>query len=208
MLGAGETRVELSPDDAAPMRSVLVYDPIGTKLDHPGAAPLRDPNARHRASRRRRVTESFEIARDEPTSAGLPGGPVRLLERRADGALAVLGESRLFDAATRVADVDTIAVGTADGVTGTRERRELTVDDDAPAPRRGVRDHDRRTRARTRSTSLLREHLYRGQNWTLAYQAAADAAKEGPQQISMRTTRSGEVGEAQGPVRGGVHLGQ
>ena len=33
---------------------------------------------------------------------------------------------------------------------------------------------------------VIREHLYRGQNWTLAYQSAV-AAKEGPQQISLRT---------------------
>jgi hypothetical protein len=33
---------------------------------------------------------------------------------------------------------------------------------------------------------VIREHLYRGQNWTLAYQSAP-AAKEGPQQISLRT---------------------
>jgi hypothetical protein len=34
---------------------------------------------------------------------------------------------------------------------------------------------------------LVREHLYRGQNWTLAYHSAPEAAKEGPQQISLRT---------------------
>jgi hypothetical protein len=34
---------------------------------------------------------------------------------------------------------------------------------------------------------LLREHLYRGQNWTLAYDSATSAAKEGAQQIALRT---------------------
>ena len=33
---------------------------------------------------------------------------------------------------------------------------------------------------------LVREHLYRGQNWTLAYHSAAAAAKEGAQQIALR----------------------
>jgi len=33
---------------------------------------------------------------------------------------------------------------------------------------------------------VVREHLYRGQNWALAYRSAPIAAKEGPQQISMR----------------------
>jgi hypothetical protein len=34
---------------------------------------------------------------------------------------------------------------------------------------------------------VVREHLYRGQNWTLAYQPAP-AVKEGSQQIALRTT--------------------
>jgi hypothetical protein len=33
---------------------------------------------------------------------------------------------------------------------------------------------------------VIREHLYRGQNWTVAYQSAP-AAKESAQQISLRT---------------------
>jgi len=185
-LGDGETRVELlAGDPPREMRSVLVYDPVGTRLDHPGAAPIADPALGADAAGATRVTESFEIERAGHTTAGLPAGPVRLLERRPDGSLAVLGESHLFDAASRVADVDTVAVGTADGVTGRRERRDwskdgdqkrfseeflLTVDNARPRP----------------IDVVIREHLYRGQNWTLAYQSAL-AAKEGPQQISLRT---------------------
>jgi hypothetical protein len=111
---------------------------------------------------------------------------VRLLERRSDGAIAVLGESRVFDAASRVAEEDTVAVGVADGVTGRRERRELTLDED----RKRLVEEFVITIANTRPRPVevvLREHLYRGQNWTLAYQTAADAKKEGPQQISLRT---------------------
>ena len=33
---------------------------------------------------------------------------------------------------------------------------------------------------------LVREHLYRGQNWTLAYHSALAASKEGAQQIALR----------------------
>jgi hypothetical protein len=184
-LGDGETRVELlAGDPPRTMRSVLVYDPIGTRLDHPGAAPIADPALGADAAGATRVTESFEIDRTGHTTAGLPAGPVRLLERRPDGSLAVLGESHLFGAATRIAGVDTVAVGTADGVTGRRERRDwakdtdqkrfseeflLTIDNARPRP----------------IDVVIREHLYRGQNWTLAYQSAA-AAKEGPQQISLR----------------------
>jgi hypothetical protein len=184
-IGAGETRVELMPATARSMRSVLVYDPIGSKLDNPGAAPLRDARLGLDPPPSTRVTESFEVARDVIASAGLPAGPVRLLEHRSDGSLVVLGESRLFEATARVANVDTIAVGTADRVTGSRERRELTIDDEN---RRIVEefvltlDNQREAPA----SVLVREHLYRGQNWTLAYHSASEASKEGPQQIALR----------------------
>ncbi|HEY6175884.1 MAG TPA: hypothetical protein VIX73_15625, partial [Kofleriaceae bacterium] len=131
-----------------------------------------------------RVSESFEIDRD-PAARGLPGGAVRLLERRPDGSLELLGESRLFGAATRVADVDTVSIGTARGVVGHRERRDWAKDDD----QRRFSEEFLVTidNARPRPVDLvLREHLYRGQNWTLAYQSVA-AVKEGPQQIALRT---------------------
>jgi len=186
-LGDGETRVELlAGDPPRKMRSVLVYDPIGTRLDHPGSAPVSDPALGVEAVVPERITESFEIDRDERATRGLPAGPVRLLERRTDGSLAILGQARLFDVATRVAGVDTVPIGTAGGVLGHRERRDygkdnnqkrfseefmVTIDNARPEP----------------VDIVIREHLYRGQNWTLAYQSAP-AAKEGPQQISLRTS--------------------
>lgn len=185
-LGTGETRVELMPGDPPRrLHSVLVYDPIGTKLDHGGSAPNRDPALGVIPPAGSRVTESFEVMRPEGTSSGLPGGPVRLLERRADGSLAVLGETRVFEAATRVADKDTIAIGTAAGVTGKRERRELTIDDDGKRMVEELVVTVTNTRA-TPVEVVVREHLYRGQNWTLAYRSALEADKEGPQQIAMR----------------------
>lgn len=182
----GETRVALMAPSPRRMSSVLVYDPIGTKLDNQGAAPLSDARLGIDPPAPTRVTESFEVARDPVASAGLPAGPVRLFERRADGSLVLLGESRLFEATARVANVDTIAIGSADGVTGSRERRELTIDEEN---RRLVEEFvitlvNRRAAS---ASVLVREHLYRGQNWTLAYHNAAAAAKEGPQQIALRT---------------------
>jgi len=186
-LADGDTRIELlSNSPAHRMRSVLVYDPIGTKLDHIGAAPTREQDLGVRPPASSRVTESFEVERDSKAAQGLPAGPVRLLERRTDGSLAVLGEARLFDVATRVAAVDTIPIGSADGVTGKRERREITIDDDT---KRLVEEFVV-TLESSRPTPVevvIREHLYRGQNWTLAYRSIGDAEKEGPQQISMRT---------------------
>jgi hypothetical protein len=186
VLGAGETRVELLGEVTRAMNSVLVYDPIGTGLDHTGSAPLVEPWLGVEEKASTRVSENFEVARDRTASAGLPAGPVRLLEAKPDGALSVLGEARLFDAATRVADVDTIAVGTAEGVIGKRERRELTVSEDGSRVTEEFVITIDNARAYPASV-LLREHLYRGQNWTLAFHSVADAVKEGPQQIAMRT---------------------
>jgi len=183
-LAAVDSHVPLVEATSLRMHAVLVYDPIGTRLDLPSSAPSRDPNLGVRPLPSTHVVESFEVARDETTSAHLPAGPVRLLERRADGSLLLLGESRLFEASTRAAAVDTIAVGTADGVSAHRERRELTIDDDN---KRVVEefaiaiDNDRAQPARV----LIREHMYRGLNWHLAYPAAPVAEKEGDQQIAL-----------------------
>jgi len=185
---AGETRVEIAGISAPrAMHSVLVYDPIGTRLDNASAIPAREDKLGIEPAPPTRITESFEIQRDERAAAGLPAGPVRLLERRADGALGVLGESRLFDAATRVADVDTIAIGTAEGVVGHRERRELTIDED----RRHLTEEFVITLDNARDHEvgvLVREHLYRGQNWNVAFESTRRPQKEGAQQFSMRST--------------------
>lgn len=182
-LGDGQTRVELLGDVTRPMHATLVYDAIGTGHDHTGSSPLTDDLELEPG---KRVSETFEVTRDRRASAGLPAGPVRLLEARADGSLSVLGEARLFDAATRVAEVDTIAVGTAEGVTGKRERRELTVSEDATRITEELVITIDNARAHPVRV-LVREHLYRGQNWTLAFHSSPEAVKEGPQQIAMRT---------------------
>lgn len=185
VLDRGETRVELVPPSLRPMRSVLVYDPIGTKLDNASGHPLRDDRLGVETPPARRVNESLEIARDTKAGVGLPAGPVRLFERRANGSLVLVGQSRLFEATARVATADTIPIGTAEGVTGWRERRELTIDDEN---RRLVEEFvitldNQRPRP---ASVLVREHLYRGQTWTLAYHSAPAAAKEGAQQIALR----------------------
>lgn len=186
VLGAGQTRVELLGEVTRTMNAVLVYDPIGTGLDHTGSAPLIDEWLGAEEKTSTRVSENFEVVRDKAAIEGLPAGPVRLLEGKPDGSLSVLGEARLFDAATRVAAVDTIAVGTAEDVTGKRERRELTISEDGSRVTEEFVITIDNKRAYPVGV-LLREHLYRGQNWTLAFHSTPDAVKEGPQQIAMRT---------------------
>jgi hypothetical protein len=188
-LDQGETRVDL-PGISAPhaMRSVLVYDPIGTSHDNPGATPVRDVELGVSPPASTQVSESFEIARDAATTAGLPAGPVKLYEDAPSGALALLGQSRLFDDATRVAPVDTIPIGTAAGVTAHRERRDLTIEDDARRHRVTEEFVITVDNARDRPVDVLvREHLYRGQTWLIAYESTNHPEKEGAQQIALRT---------------------
>jgi hypothetical protein len=184
-LDSGETRVELLPGDRPRQaRAVLVYDPVGTKLDHSGSVPIRDPKLGIDAHTPD-VKESLEIVRPARTNDGLPGGVARLLERRPDGSLVLLGESRLFESATNIAAVDIVELDTASGVRGHRERRDFTVDDDR---RRLVEEFELKI-ANTRAYPIdivLREHLYRGQNWALAYSTGSGAKQDGAQQISLR----------------------
>jgi hypothetical protein len=188
-LPLGDTQLEL-PGISAPraMKSVLVYDPIGTSHDSPGSIPVRDANLGVVPPAPTQVSESFEIARDPIASDGLPAGAAKLYERGDDGALALLGEARLFDEATRVATVDTIPVGTALGVTGHRERRDLEVQDDELAHRLTEEFVITVDNARDRPVEVLvREHLYRGETWLIAYESTNNPAKEGAQQIALRT---------------------
>jgi len=186
VLTPGETRVALVEGQPRRMHAVLVYDPIGTRFDNTGPIPLRDPALGLTAPASPKVSESLEISRDEHETGGLPAGPVRLLERRDDGSLSLIGESRLFDAETRRSNVDTIAIGTADSVTGKRERRELT---DEESRHRLVEEfviEIDSTRARPVDV-LVREHMYRGQTWALAFWSVDDVRQEGAQSITLRT---------------------
>lgn len=178
----GELRVPLIEDTRRTLATALVFDPVGTALDRKADAPDRDASLGARQTSTR-VTESYEIRRDAQT-VGLPGGPARLLERGPDGKLTLVAEARLFDASTRDAPIDAFTVGTAPGISGRRERREITID-----MKGNVAEDFVITIENTRPRPIdivLREHLYRGQNWSLAYHSAP-AAKEGAQQFVMRT---------------------
>lgn len=177
----GETRIELLANEPPrDMRSVLVFDPWGTTLDHADAEgarhrPYSDAELGVRAGTR--VMESFEITRPK-RAPELPAGPIRLLARQPDGTLAVIGEAQL-DASSRDLPVDTIAVGTAEGITAKRRRVELTDD---PDHHRMVEEFEVSV-TNTRAVPVevtIREHAYRGSAWSLAFSTGA------PEQAGLR----------------------
>jgi hypothetical protein len=172
-----------------PARQTLVYDPVGDDRNHPGATPTRERD--HGLDRKgTAVSQSIDVdmvAGRVPT--GLPAGTVRLLERSRSGELSPLGESRIFERTTSDSDATSpttsVAVGRATSVEGKRSRREYSVDDDAKRlveefviELSNQADHDIEV--------IVREHMYRGKNWTLSYQSADSVAKEGEQKIAMR----------------------
>ena len=175
----GESHVAFLSGSPHRVHPVLIYDPIGTKLDNPSAIPLRDASLGVSDPVSSTVNEGLEIER----TRGLPGGALRVIEQ---GTGRVLGEGRLSDESTRRAGVDTIAIGTAEGVTGKRERRELT---DEESRRRLVEefvieiDNARMSPVEV----VVREHLYRGQTWAVAYQSVPDVHQDGAQAFTMRT---------------------
>jgi len=130
-----------------------------------------------------RVDEAFQIDRDD-TSANLPAGPVRLVERQPDGSLVLLATGRIFEDATRKSSVDLIPIGTAAGVTGHRERRDISIDETRHRMTEELVITIENAREKPVSV-VVREHLYRSLNWTLAYYSAPRTQQEGSQQISM-----------------------
>lgn len=164
-------------DAARRLRPVIVLDAVGRALDHPGAVPATEAALGARTVRVA-ATSCVELER-AAADASLPGGDVELIERGA-----VIGKGRIYDAAGRLARGETIAVGEARGLVGVRERRGWDLDED----RRRFSEELLVTVESVRAADsevLIREHLYRGENWTLAYQSAP-ARKEGAQQIGLR----------------------
>jgi hypothetical protein len=181
-VGVGETAIDLvGGERRVDVRSVLVYDPIGTHFDAGGHVPIQAED--YGASKpESAVAESQEI--DLGAGAGaLPPGTVRLVERDAAGTLGLRGTGQLRGTEGAVT---TVAIGRAPDVTGKRSRIEFTIDARA---KRLVEEFEIEidNKGAAAASVLVREHLYRGLSWTVPYYSA-DATKEGPQQIAMRTS--------------------
>lgn len=187
----GEQAVSLL--DGAPAlqaEQTLVFDPVGEDKNLTGKQPIydRDYGLDRKGTA---VSQSIDIdLHDGKLPTGLPAGTVRLLEREPGGALSPLGESRIFEKAgtntEEVAPTTSVAVGRAPMLEGKRFRREYTLDEDA---KRLIEEFEiELTSTADRPLEVIvREHLYRGQNWKLVFFSADTVEKEGPQKIALKT---------------------
>lgn len=188
----GEQAVSLLPGPVRlPARQTLVFDAVGDGYDLAGRVPTLAPRYGLDAGRAATVAHSVDVdVAGARLPAGLPAGAARLAERTAGGALTPLGEARIFERAgsgdARVAPTISVAIGTSAHVSGRRSRREFTIDEPA---KRLVEEFaiELTSTADEPREVIVREHLYRGLNWTLAYHnAERGVTKEGPQKIALR----------------------
>lgn len=182
----GAQRLDLGLAGALTLRPTLVYDPVGTRLDSATQQPQRGESygvERWPAA----VDESVLIDLAQVADGPLPAGLVRVFTVGRGGALVWRGEGRLLPPADDAERYTTVAVGRSLDVTGARRRTDYHHDLDR---RRLVEEitvtlHNAGDRA---ADVLVREHLYRGVCWALAFHSAARVAKEGAQQIGLGVT--------------------
>ncbi len=188
-IAPGAQRLDLALAAVAlPLVPTLVYDPVGARLDSATLRPSTDPRLGV-ARWPRWVDESLLVDLGRVAAAPLPAGPVRVLAVDGDrGALRWRGQGQLLPAAADSQRHATVAIGRAAAVRGSRRRTDFALDLDAmrlveeitvTLDNRGPRPVD----------VLVREHLYRGQCWTLAYHSTGSrVAKEGAQQLGLGVT--------------------
>ena len=191
--GRGATRQLLS-DQAGPVPAVItpLFDPVGDRVDQHRRRPRPGRDFGTGRHGDRVPPESGPLVRAlviDPARAGLdperlPPGTVRVVERRAGGAPATLGAGRGF--AEPGHPVARIALGPARGLVGRRRQTDYAYDPDGRRLVEELRIEIQNHRARAAAV-LVREHLYRGLNWALAYHNQVGAvSKDGPQAIQFR----------------------
>jgi hypothetical protein len=166
------------------LQPTLVYDPVGPRLDSATMRPQTDesygvekwPSA---------VDESLLVDLLRVADGPLPAGPVRVFTVGEGGALVWRGEGRLLPPAADASLYTTVAVGRSPLVTGTRRRTDFAIDHDQLRLVEEVTLTLHNSGERVADV-LVREHLYRGLCWTLAYHSTGErVAKEGAQQIGL-----------------------
>lgn len=178
----------LAGSHTLPAQQTLVFDPLGDDRNLTAREPNRDKDY-GLDKKSNAVSQSIDVdlaAAKIPD--GLPSGTVRLVERTSGGELTPLGESRIFEKGgsdpEKISPTTSVAVGRANHVEGKRRRREFTLDEEG---KRLIEEFEVELSndADHAVEVIVREHLYRGQNWLLAYYSEPRVAKEGPQKIAL-----------------------
>jgi hypothetical protein len=167
--------------------TTAVFDPVGDRLDQARRRPVasRTYGAIGEGEQPLDTYVEVDLAAAGLSAAELPPGDVVVLERSRTGELAPLGRARAFHHASQSGTLR-LAIGTVPDLIGRRRVTEFTRDD---AGRRLVEELrvEIENRRAVAADVLVREHLYRGLNWAIAYFNQAGAlSKEGPQEIHVR----------------------
>lgn len=169
-------------------RTTAVFDPIGDRLDQARRRPVATRWYGAALGGEERALDTYvevDLAAAGLSAAELPPGDVVVLERAKDGELLPLGRARAFNHASQSKTLR-LAIGTVPDLVGRRRVTEFSRDDVGHRliEELTIEIENRRAGA---ADVLVREHLYRGLNWAIAYYNQAGAlSKEGPQEIHVR----------------------
>jgi hypothetical protein len=175
----GASRIGLGDPRPSTVRDVAVFDATGNVFDSPGSMPQRQRDYGLGGKPKTEVERGYEVRLVAPVA--LPAGSLRLYDRGRGGELISLGAGGLDGSAA------TIATGVARDVTARRRRTEYFLDEygkrlieefTIAIDNRGAHPID----------VVVREHLYRGTNWQIAYSTVAlyESDQEGEQLVAMR----------------------
>jgi hypothetical protein len=208
-LAGSETRVHLpGAHEQVEVKELLVVDAIGTRLDLSARVPRKVKEYGANESNTPPVEQSYEfvlpaILRRED----IPAGDLRLFARRGDQVRAARSDpvsAATPSPPTRSRPRPPIAVGSSAKVSATRKQTDFAIDADA---KRLIEEItiELDNKGPTDAVVLVREHLYRGLNWSLAYYSVPALEKEGAATDQHARDRAGQA-QDQGQLPRGLHL--
>jgi len=169
-------------------RTTAVFDPIGDRLDQARRRPVSGRWYGATLGGEERALDTYvevDLAAAGLSASELPPGDVVVLERGRGGELLPLGRARAFHQASQSKTLR-LAIGTVPDLVGRRRVTEFSRDDAGHRLVEELRIEIENRRAGAADV-LVREHLYRGLNWAIAYYNQAGVlSKEGPQEIHVR----------------------
>jgi hypothetical protein len=186
-IAPGKTTHALVPRDrshSVPVESRILYDPLGAELDHQQRTPIKHraygTEKDSRAQGAGAAREYLEIT----TLERLPPGLIRVREPARSGRHVVEQKRPALWSGERLG----VVLEATDAVSGERRQSDFFYD---PGGRRLVEEIRVRLRSRIDApvSVVVREHLYRGLNWTIAYNnGVGDPRKDGAQALRFDVT--------------------